>query len=99
MPGALNSDRVAGATPVPQSFSHKLLAQAPIRTQSGTVRIADSKNFPASLTIAAALVEVAPGGMREMHWHPNADEWQYYIDGQARMGVFAAEGNARKIRL
>ncbi len=33
--------------------------------------------------------------MRELHWHPNADEWQYYISGQARMGVFAAEGNAR----
>jgi oxalate decarboxylase len=29
-----------------------------------------------------------PGGMRELHWHPNTDEWQYYIQGQARMGVF-----------
>ena len=95
VPGALNSDLIAGASPVPHSFSHKLLAQEPIRTRSGTVRIADSTNFPASLTIAAALVEVAPGGMREMHWHPNGDEWQYYIEGQARMGVFAAEGNAR----
>jgi oxalate decarboxylase len=26
--------------------------------------------------------------MRAMHWHPNADEWQYYIKGKARMGVF-----------
>ncbi len=33
--------------------------------------------------------------MRELHWHPNTDEWQYYIDGQARMGVFAASGQAR----
>ena len=31
---------------------------------------------------------VPPGAMREMHWHPNADEWQYYIKGKARMGVF-----------
>ena len=23
-----------------------------------------------------------------MHWHPNADEWQYYIAGQATMTVF-----------
>jgi oxalate decarboxylase len=23
-----------------------------------------------------------------MHWHPNADEWQYYIKGEARMTVF-----------
>jgi oxalate decarboxylase len=41
------------------------------------VRIADSRNFKASVTIAAALVTVHPGGLREMHWHPNADEWQY----------------------
>ena len=51
--------------------------------------------FKASKTIAAALVEIEPGGMRELHWHPNADEWQYYISGQARMTVFAAENNAR----
>ena len=31
---------------------------------------------------------VHPGGMREMHWHPNADEWQYYIAGQGAMTVF-----------
>jgi oxalate decarboxylase len=59
------------------------------------VRIADSTNFPVSTTIAAALVEVQPGGLRELHWHPNADEWQYYISGTARMTVFAAEGKAR----
>jgi oxalate decarboxylase len=72
-----------------------MLAQQPIKTKSGTVRITDSRVFPASKNIAAALVEVEPGGMREMHWHPNTDEWQYYIEGQARMGVFAAAGQAR----
>ena len=59
------------------------------------VRIADSRNFAASTKVAAALVEVEPGGMRELHWHPNVDEWQYYIEGCARMTVFAAEGRAR----
>jgi oxalate decarboxylase len=33
--------------------------------------------------------------MREMHWHPNNDEWQYYIEGSGRMTVFASEGAAR----
>ena len=61
----------------------------------GQVRIVDSSNFPAASTIAAALVEVEPGGLRELHWHPNADEWQYYISGQARMTVFASGGKAR----
>jgi oxalate decarboxylase len=95
VPGPLSSDRIPGGTQVPQSLSHKMLAQQPIKTKSGTVRITDNSVFPASKTISAALVEVQPGGMRELHWHPNTDEWQYYIEGQARMGVFAASGQAR----
>jgi len=59
------------------------------------VRITDSSTFPVSKTIAAALVEIAPGGMRELHWHPNNDEWQYYLEGEGRMGVFASSGQAR----
>jgi len=94
-PGALATDRIAGATAVPHTFSHRMLAQQPIVTGSGTVRITDSSVFPASTEIAAALVEVKPGGMRELHWHPNTDEWQYYIEGQGRMGVFGASGQAR----
>ena len=42
-----------------------------------------ARNFKVATTIAAALVTVRPGGIREMHWHPNADEWQYYIKGKA----------------
>ncbi len=94
VPGRLSSDRVAN----PQgqsSFSYHLLAQKPVKTSGGTARIVDSTNFPAASTIAAALVEIEPGAMREMHWHPNNDEWQYYIEGSGRMTVFASEGRAR----
>lgn len=80
---------------VPKSFTYRLFAQKPLVTPGGTVRIADSTNFPIATEIAAALVEVKPGGMREMHWHPNNDEWQYYLSGTGRMTVFAAEGSAR----
>jgi oxalate decarboxylase len=95
IPGPLSRDKIAGATAVPQSFSHRLMAQEPIKTRGGTARIADSSTFPASTTIAAALVEVNPGAMRELHWHPTTNEWQYYIEGEARMGVFGASGQAR----
>ena len=94
MPGPLAADKVAGAGPVPTSYSHRLLAQKPIRTRGGTVRISDVTTFPATTTISGAFVEVEPGGMRELHWHPNANELQYYISGQARMTVFAAEARA-----
>jgi oxalate decarboxylase len=95
VPGPLSADKIAGAVEVPQSFSHRMMAQTPIKMKSGTARITDSRVFPVSKNIAAALVEVEPGGMRELHWHPNSDEWQYYISGQARMGVFGASGQAR----
>jgi oxalate decarboxylase len=96
VPGPIAADRVQSpAGVVPVKYSYRMLAQKPIKVAGGQVRIVDSSNFPAASTIAAALVEVDPGGMRELHWHPNTDEWQYYINGRARMTVFASGGRAR----
>ncbi|MEC0201630.1 oxalate decarboxylase family bicupin [Paenibacillus lautus] len=96
VPGSLESQEVQSPYgTVPLSFKHRLLAQEPIITPGGSVRIVDSSNFPISKTVAAALVEIKPGGMRELHWHPNQDEWQYYLAGQGRMTVFAGNGAAR----
>ncbi|MEI5909309.1 oxalate decarboxylase family bicupin [Bacillus spongiae] len=96
VPGSIESDRVLSPNgTVPLTFTHRLLAQKPIESSGGTVRIVDSTTFKVSKTTAAALVEVKPGGIREMHWHPNADEWQYYLTGKARMSVFASNGTSR----
>jgi oxalate decarboxylase len=96
VPGPLEEDQVSNPNgPPPEDFSHRMLEQEPVRTGGGRVRITDSTNFPVSTTVAAALVEVEPGAMRVLHWHPNADEWQYYIEGEGRVTVFAAEGHAR----
>jgi oxalate decarboxylase len=95
VPGPISSDIVqSGAGVVPQAFSHRMMAQEPVITEGGWVRITDSTNFPAATTIAAALVNVEPGAMRELHWHRH-DEWQYYISGSGRMTVFASSGKAR----
>lgn len=94
-PGDLKNDAVAGAPKSRFTFSHRMLAQQPITLKGGTVRITDTSVFPVSKTIAAALVELQPGAMRELHWHPNNDEWQYYLEGEGRMGVFASSGQAR----
>lgn len=80
---------------VKKPYSFKLKDVEPIETSGGKVRIVDSNNFPISTTVAAALVELEPGGVRELHWHPNEDEWQYYLEGQGRMTVFASGGKAR----
>ena len=61
----------------------------------GDVRIVDSSNFPPSLTVAAALVTLRPGAIRELHWHPTGSEWQFYLSGTGRMTVFNSPGEAR----
>jgi oxalate decarboxylase len=86
--GSLGISRCDFAFRVSQSAVNK-------RTQWGDVRIVDSSRFKVSNTVASALVTIKPGGMRELHWHPNADEWQYHIAGQARMTVFTSGGRAR----
>jgi len=68
-----------------------------IRTKGGHARIIDSSVFKESTTVAAAIVTVHPGGLRELHWHPNADEWQYFMAGKGRMTVFATAGRARTL--
>ncbi len=92
VPGPLANDQVAAAGSTgqsAQSFVFDLGGMQPnSQTKGGSVRIADSTNFHISKTIAVAMVTIAPGGMREMHWHPNADEWQYWVSGKGRMTVF-----------
>jgi oxalate decarboxylase/phosphoglucose isomerase-like protein (cupin superfamily) len=86
----------------PASYGHMTLAHPAVWASAlqsflqrlPQVRITDSRNFPAATTIAAALVHINPGAMRELHWHPN-DEWQYYVSGHGRMTVFASSGKAR----
>ncbi|HTC33134.1 MAG TPA: cupin domain-containing protein [Bryobacteraceae bacterium] len=79
-----------------RQYTFKLKSMQPTKQNSnGAVRIVDSHNFPVSQHIAAALVILKPGGMRELHWHPNATEWQFYIAGKARMTVFMPIGQAR----
>jgi len=99
VPGPLEEDRrVAGGKlgPSPHDFAFRTMQMAPTKqNQSGEVRIVDSRTFKVSTAIAAAIVTIKPGGVRELHWHPNADEWQYYFAGKGRMTVFATGGRAR----
>jgi oxalate decarboxylase len=96
LPASLAQDKAAVGgrrAESPYQYTFKMTAMPPTKqTKSGEARVVDSHNFPAAKHIAAALVNVKPGGMRELHWHPNASEWQYYISGKARMTVFTTEG-------
>lgn len=99
VPGSLEQDRAAVggpavATKIP--YTYHLSSMAPSREgPGGSVKIADSTNFLAGTNIAVAVVTVKPGGLRELHWHPNGSEWQYYVKGDGRMTIFSAAAQAR----
>jgi oxalate decarboxylase len=99
IPGPLAEDQrkaagALGASPI--DFAFRTMQTPPTkRTKGGEVRIIDSSNFKIAQNVAAALVTLKPGGLRELHWHPNADEWQFFISGTGRMTVFATGGRAR----
>jgi oxalate decarboxylase family bicupin protein len=94
VPGSLAEDR-KHVIPSKHRFTHRMLKQKPVKFPGGEVRITDTSNFPISKTTAAAHVMINPHGLREMHWHPNADEWSFFIRGKARVTIFASNGNAR----
>ena len=89
---AIGGQRVASSL----QYTFKMSEMAPTRTTSGgEIRIVDSRNFPVSKNVAAALITLKPGALRELHWHPNASEWQFWLAGQGRMSVVMNEGRAR----
>lgn len=84
----------AGAPDLAYTFKASTM-QPTFRSDKGQVKIIDIQKFPASPNISGAIVTLKPGALRELHWHPNASEWQFWIAGQARMTVFNAKGDAR----
>jgi oxalate decarboxylase len=99
VPGTLEADQKAAAGALGKwssDFAFRTMAMPPTkRTKGGEVRIVDSSTFKVSTNVAMAMVTVHPGGLRELHWHPNADEWQYYIAGKGRMTVVSTGNRAR----
>jgi oxalate decarboxylase len=95
----LSEDRAAiggSSVQAPQQYTFKMQAMAPTKkTAGGEVRVVDSRNFPVSTSVAAGLVTLKPGGIRELHWHPNASEWQFWLSGKGRMTIVMPEGRAR----
>src|SRR5262249_10931324 len=63
-----------------ETHKYRMLAQEPHSIHKGgrEWRVGVER-FPISRTITGVILDLEPGGLRELHWHPNADEWQYLI--------------------
>ncbi len=96
VPGPINIVRKHNRNgDVPSPFTFHREEVKPLKCEAGTVYFVDESNFPEAKTISAAFVEIEPGGMREIHWHPRASEWLYFMQGKARMTVFNSSSSAR----
>jgi len=73
----------------------RLAKMRPFEFSGGWERIVTVKEFPINTTLTSVLQHLNPGALRELHWHPNADEWQYYLRGRSRVTVFGAHGRAK----
>ena len=86
----------AGVLPIAQSYTYHLSKKGnDHETAGGTVKVIDPTIFPIASKFSAAIVTVKPGALREIHWHTTSDEWNFFVAGSARIGIYAAQGNAR----
>lgn len=96
---SLEQDRAEAARVAPparEQYTFKASTMTPtFSSEKGNVKIIDQKLFPVSKKISGGIVTLKPGAMRQLHWHPNASEWQFWISGQGRMTVFNAKEDAR----
>jgi len=77
----------------PHKFS--LLHARPADFPGGSLRVVSQKEFPINGTLTSALMVLKPGTFRELHWHPNADEWQYVVSGSGQLTLFGSHGRVR----
>ena len=91
---AQNITGPAGFLPDDQSYTYHFSQQAPYVVPGGNLKIIDPTTFPIASNFAAALVTVQPGAMREIHWHLTSDEWDFFLQGSARITIFSAPSSS-----
>jgi oxalate decarboxylase len=91
---------LGGLNPPPLPHKHSLLSREPLETfKGGREWRVEAKDFPISTTMTGVILELQPGALRELHWHPNADEWQYLLAGKIRATLFGSRGRYREATL
>jgi len=80
----------------PETHKYRMLSQEPHSIHKGgrEWRVGADR-FPISQTITGVILDLEPEALRELHWHPTSDEWQYIIDGQVSVTLFGSHGRYR----
>jgi oxalate decarboxylase len=65
--------------------------------KGGYTQVVSSLEFPIQKTLTALRMNIEPGAIRELHWHPNADEWQFVMSGQGRVSIFGSHSRVKSM--
>ena len=75
------------------SFKYRLEASTPQRFEGGTLKTVTRRNIPSLKDMALYSVSIDPGGLRELHWHPNAHELAFCLGGRGTFGILSPVGD------
>ncbi|MGI9255152.1 MAG: cupin domain-containing protein, partial [Thermomicrobiales bacterium] len=96
IPPPLDEDRPLTPQKIAANSCAYAFSQQPVeRYPGGTLKIVGQEQFPLSTTITGAVLTIDPGAFREPHWHPDAAEWIYVLQGSLRLTIFASQGHVR----
>jgi len=70
-----------------------------IEFPGGTFFRANQKSFPALRGLAIQMLKLKPGAVREPHSHPNAEQLDYCVSGQAQVGIIGPDGHRQLLEL
>ncbi|MCE9548185.1 MAG: cupin domain-containing protein [Planctomycetia bacterium] len=96
LPSEQQPPNLHGLQTPPETHKFRMLAEPPHSEHAGgrEWRV-DASRFPISTTMTGVVLELEPGAVRELHWHPTSDEWQYVISGQVSVTLFGSHGRFR----
>jgi len=85
--------------PWPKESTHKfrlLKDQRAVRDfEGGSFRVASIDEFPASKTMSGGQMVIKSGKQRNLHWHTEANEWNYYLRGTGQVVLFGSGGRGK----
>ena len=77
----------------PEDFlGFNLLASEPKTFAGGAIRTLTNTEMPTLDGLALFDVQFEPSGLGELHWHANADELGYQLEGEGEVGIFSTDG-------
>jgi len=94
-PQSMEAYRNADIEPGQHNHKYRMDASPAKVFPGGTEHMVSSVEFPIQTTLTAVKMTLQPGALREMHWHPHADEWQYILKGRSRIRIFGSHGRVK----